>query len=55
MYWSKEFKYDPIASTMTLKRYETLQRFIHASDNSDKNNPENAGFDAGFDAGKDLC
>ena len=27
MYWSKEFKYDPIASAMTLKRYETLQRF----------------------------
>ena len=32
MYWSKEFKYDPIASTMTLKRYETLRRFLHASD-----------------------
>ena len=32
MYWSKEFKYDPIASTMTLKRYKTLQRFLHASD-----------------------
>ena len=43
MYWSKEFKYDPIASTMTLKRYETLRRFLHASDNNDKNNPENAG------------
>ena len=43
MYWSKEFKYDPIASTMTLKRYETLRRFLHASDNNDRNNPENAG------------
>ena len=32
MYRSKEFKYDPIASTMTLKRYKTLQRFLHASD-----------------------
>ena len=42
MYWSKEFKYDPIVSTTTLKRYETLQRFLHASDNNDKNNPENA-------------
>ena len=42
MYWSKEFKYDPIASTMTLKRYETLRRFLHVSDNNDKNNPENA-------------
>ena len=44
MHWSKEFKYDPIASTMTLKRYETLRRFLHASDNNDKNNPENAGY-----------
>ena len=43
MYWSKEFKYDPIASTMTLKRYETLQRFLHTSDNNNKNKPENAG------------
>ena len=43
MYWSKEFKYDPIASTMTLKRYETLRRFLYASDNNNKNNPENAG------------
>ena len=30
MYCSKEFKYDSIASTMTLKRYETLRRFLHA-------------------------
>ena len=43
MHWSKEFKYDLIASSMTLKRYETLRRFLHASDNNDKNNPENAG------------
>ena len=41
MYWSKEFKYDPTVSTVTLKRYETLQRFLHASDNNDKNNPAN--------------
>ena len=40
MHWSKEFKYDLIASSMTLKRYETLRRFLHASDNNDKNNPE---------------
>ena len=42
-YWSKEFKYNPIASTMTLKRYETLQRFLHENDSNDKNNPEDAG------------
>ena len=43
MYWSKEFKYDSIASTMTLKRYETLRRFLHASDSNDKSNPESPG------------
>ena len=30
MYCSKELKYDSTASTMTLKRYETLGRFLHA-------------------------
>ena len=41
MYWSPEFRCDRVTSAMTLKRYITLRRFLHANDNTKKNDPKN--------------
>ena len=41
MYWSPEFRYERIATAMTLKRYETLQKFLHITDNKTKDNSDN--------------
>ena len=42
MYWSPEFRYERVAMTMTLKRYETLRKFLHANDNDSRNNLKNS-------------
>ena len=34
MYWSSSMRYSPVADTMPLKRFETIQHFIHFVDNS---------------------
>ena len=39
---SPEFRCEHIATAMTLKRYETLRKFLHVTDNTTKDNPENA-------------
>ena len=41
MYWSPDFGYNGIASAMTLKRYQTLRRYLHANGNTEKNNQQN--------------
>ena len=41
MYWSSDFCYDRIASATTLKRYQTLRRYLHENDNTEKNNEQN--------------
>lgn len=41
MYWSPEFRYDRIANAMTLKRYETLRKYLHTNDNNEKDKEEN--------------
>ena len=41
MYWSPEFRYDKIRSSMTLKRCKLIRRFIHVNDDTKKTNPEN--------------
>ena len=41
MYWSPDFCYDRIASGTTLKRYQTLRRYLDANDNTEKNNEQN--------------
>lgn len=43
MYWSQETRYEPIASTMTIKRYKKLREFLHVVDNSEKEKEENKG------------
>ena len=40
-YWSTGTRYEPIASAMSLKRYEKIRHSLHANDNSEKDNPEN--------------
>ena len=37
MYWSKEFRVDCIADMVSLKRYETLKRYLHCIDNITRN------------------
>ena len=41
MHSSPDFRYDCIASAMTLKRYQILRRHFHANDNTGKNNEQN--------------
>ena len=41
MYWSPDFCYNRIAFVMTLKRYQALRRYLHANDNTEKNNKQN--------------
>jgi hypothetical protein len=42
-YWSADLKYEQIASTMSLKRYRSIKRFLHFCDNTnvDKNDGYN--------------
>ena len=42
-FWIAETRYEPVANTMSLKRYEKLRRFLHANDNSLIDTPENKG------------
>ena len=41
MYWSEATRYEPVASTLTLKRYKKLREFLHIVDNAEKEKPEN--------------
>ena len=41
MYWSNEFRINCITDVMGLKRYESLRRFLHANDNTKRD--ENSG------------
>ena len=41
MYWSEVTLYEPVASTLTLKRYKKLREFLHVVDNAEKDKPEN--------------
>lgn len=34
-YWSKEFRYERIASVMSLKRFQAIRRNIHFMDNTE--------------------
>ena len=36
MYWSKEFRVDCVADTMSIKRYESMRRYLHANYNTKK-------------------
>lgn len=42
MYWYPEFYYERITAAMTVKRYETLQKYLHVTDNTTKDNHKNA-------------
>ena len=42
-FWIAETRYEPVANTMSLKRYEKLRRFLHANDNSLIDTPEYKG------------
>ena len=41
MYWSEATRYEPVASTLTLKRYKKLREFLHIVDNTEKEKPVN--------------
>ena len=41
MYWSEAARYEPVKSTLILKRYKKLLEFLHVVDNQEKNKPEN--------------
>ena len=41
MYWSEATYYEPVASTLTLKRYKKFQEFLHLVNNAEKDKPEN--------------
>ena len=43
MFWNNETRYEPIASTLPLKRYKKLREFLHVVDNTEKGKPENKG------------
>ena len=36
MYWYPEFCYERIIAAMTVKRYETLRKYLHVTDNTTK-------------------
>ena len=38
MYWSLLFRYERIATAKTLKRYETLRKFLYVTDNPENGN-----------------
>ena len=38
IYWSPKFQNERLAMAMTLKRYETLKKFLHVNDNNSRNN-----------------
>ena len=38
LYWSKEFDFEKIASTMTVNKFEKIENFLHCNDNL--NHPE---------------
>ena len=40
-YWAGETRYSAMAHFMALNRYRRLRQFLHANDNSTKDNPEN--------------
>ena len=40
-YWAAGTRYAPIADAMPLNRYESLRRFLHFVDNSEKEEEEN--------------
>ena len=42
MYWSPEFRYEQVAMAMTLKRYETLRKFLHVNDKDSRNKLKNS-------------
>ena len=37
LYWSKRLRIDCVADVMGLKRYEAIRRYLHANDNTQKN------------------
>ena len=41
IYWSNATRYEPVASTMTLKRYNKLPEFLHVVVNAEKDKLEN--------------
>ena len=43
MYWSAETRYEPIASTLSLKRYKKLRQYLHVVDNNGREKEENKG------------
>ena len=43
IFWNNETRYEPIASTLPLKRYKKLHEFLHVVDNTEKGKPENKG------------
>ena len=43
MYWSQETRFEPITSTLSLKRYKKTPEFLHVVDNSEKEKEENKG------------
>ena len=43
MYWSAETRYEPIASTLSLKRYKKLRQYLHVVDNNGRKKEENKG------------
>ena len=36
LYWTKDLRVDCVATVMSLKRYELIRRYLHASDNTEK-------------------
>ena len=43
MYWSTETSYEPIASTLSPKRYKKLRQYLHVVDNNEREKEENKG------------
>ncbi|XP_012561438.1 piggyBac transposable element-derived protein 2-like [Hydra vulgaris] len=41
MYWAKETRYAPIADAMSRNRYKQLRHFLHANDNTNKDDVAN--------------
>ena len=40
IFWNNETRYEPIASTLTLKRHQKIREFLHVVDNTEKDKPE---------------
>ena len=43
LFWNNETWYEPIASTLPLKRYKILREFLHVVDNAEKDKPDSKG------------